>query len=86
MIGGEHLVTLGEFRAVAKKYPDVHIIHFDAHCDLRDDYLGVKLSHACVLRRCHDIVGDVILNTSRFVPKNTSSCLDNKAQRASNFS
>ena len=58
MIGGEHLVTLGEFRAVAKKYPDVHIIHFDAHCDLRDDYLGVKLSHACVLRRCHDIVGD----------------------------
>ena len=58
MIGGEHLVSLGEFRAVAKKYPDVHIIHFDAHCDLRDDYLGVKLSHACVLRRCHDIVGD----------------------------
>lgn len=58
MIGGEHLVTLGEFRAVAEKYPDVNIIHFDAHCDLRDDYLGVKLSHACVLRRCHDIVGD----------------------------
>jgi agmatinase len=58
LLGGEHLVTLGEFRAVAKKYPDVHIIHFDAHCDLRDDYLGVKLSHACVLRRCHDIVGD----------------------------
>ncbi len=58
MIGGEHLVTLGEFRAVAEKYPDVNIIHFDAHCDLRDEYLGVKLSHACVLRRCHDIVGD----------------------------
>ena len=36
----------------------MNIIHFDAHCDLRDDYLGVKLSHACVLRRCHDIVGD----------------------------
>ena len=62
MIGGEHLVTLGEFRAVAKKYPDVHIIHFDAHCDLRDVYLGVKLSHACVLRRCHDIVGDGRIN------------------------
>ena len=58
MIGGEHLVTLGEFRAVAEKYPDVHIIHFDAHTDLRDDYLDVKLSHACVLRRCHDLVGD----------------------------
>lgn len=58
MIGGEHLVTLGTFREVFKKYPDIHIIHFDAHTDLRDDYLDVKLSHACVLRRCHDLVGD----------------------------
>lgn len=58
LLGGEHLVTLGSFRAVQKKYPDVEIIHFDAHCDLRDDYLGAKLSHACVLRRCHDIIGD----------------------------
>lgn len=58
MLGGEHLVTLGAFREVAKRYPDVHIIHFDAHCDLRQDYLGVELSHACVLRRCHDIIGD----------------------------
>ena len=58
LLGGEHLVTLGAFRAVLKKYPDVHTIHFDAHADLRDDYLGAKLSHACVLRRCHDLVGD----------------------------
>ena len=58
LIGGEHLVTLGSVRAVAKKYPDLHIIHFDAHADLRDDYLGAKLSHACVIRRCHDILGD----------------------------
>ena len=58
MIGGEHLVTLGTVRAVAKKYPDLHIIHFDAHADLRDDYLGAKLSHATVLHRVWDIVGD----------------------------
>ena len=58
LLGGEHLVTLGAFRAVLKRYPDVHIIHFDAHADLRDDYLGAKLSHACVLRRCHDLIGD----------------------------
>ena len=58
LLGGEHLVTLGSFRAVVKQYPDVHIIHFDAHADLRDDYLGAALSHACVLRRCHDLVGD----------------------------
>lgn len=58
MIGGEHLVTLGSVRAVAKEYPDLYIIHFDAHADLRDNYLGQKLSHACVLRRCHEIVGN----------------------------
>ena len=58
MIGGEHLVTLGAFKAVFEKYPDVQIVHFDAHCDLRDDYLGAKLSHACVLRRCYELVGD----------------------------
>ncbi len=58
LLGGEHLVTLGAFRAVERKYRDVHIIHFDAHADLRDDYLGARLSHACVIRRCHDIIGD----------------------------
>ena len=58
LLGGEHLVTLGSVRAVAKRYPNLHIVHFDAHADLREDYLGVKLSHACVLRRCHDILGD----------------------------
>lgn len=58
MIGGEHLVTLGAFRAVAKKYPDVHVIHFDAHADLREEYLGQRLSHATVMHRIWDIVGD----------------------------
>lgn len=58
MIGGEHLVTLGAVRAALKKYPNLHIIHFDAHTDLREDYLGMQLSHACVLRRCHELVGD----------------------------
>lgn len=58
MIGGEHLVTLGSVMAVKEKYDDLYIVHFDAHADLRDDYLGQKLSHACVLRRCHELVGD----------------------------
>ena len=58
LLGGEHLVTLGAVRAAVKKWPDLHIIHFDAHADLRDDYLGATLSHACVLRRCHDLLGD----------------------------
>lgn len=58
MLGGEHLVTLGAFWATFRQYPDLHIIHFDAHADLRQDYLGVQLSHACVLRRCWDSLGD----------------------------
>lgn len=58
MIGGEHLVTLGAARAVIKKYPNLHILHFDAHTDLRDEYLGEKLSHANVMRRIWDIIGD----------------------------
>jgi len=58
MIGGEHLVTLGSVMAVKEKFDDLYIIHFDAHADLRDDYLGQQLSHACVLRRCWELVGD----------------------------
>ena len=62
MIGGEHLVTLGAMRAVVKKYGSVNIIHFDAHADLREDYLGEKLSHATVMRRCWELVGDGKIN------------------------
>ncbi len=58
MIGGEHLVTLGAVRAVVKQYPSLHVIHFDAHADLRDDYLTERLSHATVMRRVWDLVGD----------------------------
>lgn len=58
LTGGEHLVTLGAFSAVYDRYPDVHILHFDAHADLRQEYLGSELSHACVLRRCWDKTGD----------------------------
>ena len=58
LLGGEHLVTLGSVRAAARRFPDLRIIHFDAHADLREDYLGNPLSHACVMRRCHDILGD----------------------------
>ncbi len=58
MIGGEHLVSLASVRAVAKKHPGVHVIHFDAHSDLRDEYYGQEFSHATVMRRIWDIVGD----------------------------
>lgn len=83
LLGGEHLVTLGAVRAAVKKYPNLHIIHFDAHADLRDDYLGAKLSHACVIRRCHELVGDGRIHQSASaaanaknlpLPKNIPKC------------
>lgn len=58
MIGGEHLVTLGAVRAAVKRHPNLHILHFDAHADLREDYLGETLSHATVMRRCWELTGD----------------------------
>lgn len=56
-IGGEHLVTLPAFKACKEHYPDLCVIHFDAHTDLRDDYLGEKNSHASVIRRIGEIAG-----------------------------
>lgn len=57
MIGGEHLVTYGTIRALSEKYEDLCILHFDAHADLRDDYLGEKLSHATVMHRNLEMMG-----------------------------
>lgn len=58
MIGGEHLVTLPAVEATFEKYPDLQVIQFDAHTDLRENYLDAKLSHATVIRRIHDFLGD----------------------------
>ena len=58
MIGGEHLLTFGAVRAAAARYPDLRVLHFDAHADLRRDYMGEALSHATVMRRVWDVVGD----------------------------
>lgn len=55
-IGGEHLVTYPAFSEYVKHYPDLAILHIDAHADLRQDYLGEALSHATVLRRCVELV------------------------------
>lgn len=57
VIGGEHTVTVGVVKGLKEKYPEMVIIHMDAHTDLRDEYEGKKYSHACVMRRCLEIVG-----------------------------
>ncbi len=58
MLGGEHLVTLPAAEAVLAAHPNLHFVHFDAHADLRESYLAETLSHACVMRRLHELVGD----------------------------
>jgi agmatinase len=58
MIGGEHLISYPSVRATFEKYPDLRVIHFDAHTDYRDTFFDEKLSHATVMRRIHDELGD----------------------------
>ncbi len=58
MLGGEHLITLGSMRAVVEKYPDVEVLHFDAHTDLRDEYIGEELTHSGVIKQVWKLLGD----------------------------
>ena len=53
-LGGEHSITAGSIRPFIKKYPNLAILHFDAHADLRDGYGGEFYSHAAALRRVMD--------------------------------
>ena len=55
ILGGEHSITVGAVRAFHDKYPDVSVLHLDAHADLRDQYMGTEYSHACVMRRVWEI-------------------------------
>lgn len=58
MMGGDHLVTYPAVMAVSEAFPELHLLHFDAHADLRQDYLGEWFSHSTVIRRVHDLLGD----------------------------
>ena len=55
-IGGEHLVTLPEVKAVSKFYEDLAVVHFDAHTDLREEYMGEEMSHSAVIRHISNFV------------------------------
>ncbi|MFE5322564.1 agmatinase [Paenibacillus sp. NPDC056579] len=56
-LGGEHLVSWPIFREVYAKYPDLAIVHFDAHADLRENYEGEPLSHSTPLRKAAELMG-----------------------------
>jgi agmatinase len=54
-IGGEHSVSIGPINAYVKKYKNLTILQLDAHSDLRDEYLGSKYNHACVMARAKEV-------------------------------
>jgi agmatinase len=56
LLGGDHLITLPVIEEILKVYPDLHLIHVDAHTDLREDYLGEALSHSTVMRKILDVL------------------------------
>lgn len=55
MLGGEHSLSLGMVQALKEKYPALSTLQLDAHTDLRNEYLGSKYSHACVMRRIYEL-------------------------------
>jgi agmatinase len=55
MLGGEHSLSLGMVEAFKEKFNNICVLQLDAHADLRDEYLGTKYSHACVMRRIHEL-------------------------------
>lgn len=57
-IGGEHLVSLPIIKAYKEIHPELVVIQMDAHADLREDYLGEVLSHACVMNHVVKLLGD----------------------------
>ena len=56
-IGGEHLVTLPQIKAILNYHKDIALIHFDAHTDLREEYLGEEMSHSAVVRHISKLIG-----------------------------
>jgi len=56
-VGGEHLITLASVQSVMEKYDDVALIQFDAHTDLREQYLGEELTHSGVIYRIAKLTG-----------------------------
>lgn len=77
-LGGEHSVTLGLVRAVRTRHKRLSVLQIDAHADLRDEYQGSPFSHACVMRRIHDLsmaaVGVGIRSYSREEARFIRSC------------
>ncbi|MDZ7263675.1 MAG: agmatinase [candidate division KSB1 bacterium] len=60
VLGGEHTISYPIFLALQRRFPDLSLLHLDAHTDLRDQYLGDRFSHACVMRRIREHTPSII--------------------------
>lgn len=59
MIGGEHSVSIGAIRAIAKNYEEFTVLQLDAHSDMRDTYEGSTHNHACIMARAKEVATNV---------------------------
>jgi len=62
LLGGEHLITYPALKALKGRFEGIQIVHFDAHCDLRDEYEGQRLSHATVMKRVSELGGSKVFS------------------------
>jgi agmatinase len=90
-LGGEHSITAGLVRAVKARHRNLSVLQIDAHADLRDTYQGTPWSHACVMRRIHDLhvpavavgVRNYSLAEARFIRRTGQPVISARACRAS---
>ncbi len=82
VLGGEHSVSLGAVRAFKENFPDLNVLQLDAHADLRDEYLGTRYGHACVMRRVFEYcpvvqvgVRSLSLEERQFMERSGIKCL-----------
>jgi len=59
-LGGEHTVSLGSVQAHTKMYPKLSVLQLDAHTDMRQEYLGNPLNHACVMARIKEVTPNIV--------------------------
>ncbi len=63
VLGGEHSVSIGAVQALKETYPNISVLHLDAHYDMRNEYFGSRLNHGCVARRISEICPIVQVGT-----------------------
>ncbi|MDD5434163.1 MAG: agmatinase [Nitrospira sp.] len=80
-IGGEHSVTYGVIKALKERYNEFSVLQFDAHADLRKEYQGLELSHACVMRRISELGLNIVQAGIRSMSKEEAEFL----QKADNI-